>query len=290
MVDVSRKRIAKFLVTGTSGYVGSQIKEFLINKGCHLSEAVHGNPKNLDTFKFSLGDVLDPRAFDNVTTLIHCAYDIKAVTWEDIYKKNVCGSRLLFRQAQDCGVEMIILISTISAFENTQSLYGKAKLLIEEEVLNIGGAVVRPGLVYGDHPGGMVGKLNASLTRSTLIPIVGRHQMMYLCHQNDLSALIYLISTDKNLDTSKPIVAASSEGYRFIDFLRILSNSLEKRHIFVPIPWQIIWMTLKCFELFGLKLGYKSDSIVNLMHVNLKLDFGPTLKTNNKFRPYRSTP
>jgi len=288
--DASGKRIVKFLVTGTSGYVGSQIKEFLINKGCQVSGVVHDNPKNLDTFKFSLGDVLDPRAFDNVTTLIHCAYDMKAVTWEDIYKKNVCGSRLLFRQALDCGVEMIILISTISAFENTKSLYGKAKLLMEEEVLNVGGAVVRPGLIYGDHPGGMVGKLNASLTRSILIPIIGQHQMMYLCHQNDLSALIYLISTDKNLDTSEPIVAASSEGYRFIDFLRILSNSLEKKHILVPIPWQIIWIVLKGFELFGIKIEYKSDSIVSLMHVNPKIDFGPTLKTKIKFRPYRIAP
>ena len=174
--------IPKYLVTGTNGYIGSQIKEFFINKGCNLIEVVHKNTGNQDAFKFSLGEVMAPEAFNNVTTLIHCAYDMKAVTWEEIYKKNICGSRLLFRQAVDCGVKKIILISTISAFEQTKSLYGKAKLLIEEEVLNIGGVVVRPGLVYGDRLDGMVGKLNALLIKFTLIPIVGRNQIMYLCH------------------------------------------------------------------------------------------------------------
>lgn len=286
MGGVSSKRRVKFLVTGTSGYVGSQIKEFLKSKGCEVIEAVHNNPEEMGTFKFSLGDTIDPRAFDNVTTLIHCAYDMKAVTWGDIYWKNVCGSRRLFHQALDCGVNKIILISTISAFEGTKSLYGKAKLLIEEEVLNVDGAVVRPGLVYGDHSGGMVGKLNNFLTRSTLIPIIGRHQMMYLCHQDDLSSLIYAISTNSAVEIVSPIVAANSQGYRFIDLLKILSKRLGKRHIFVPISWRLIWITLRCCELCGLQLGFKSDSIVNLINPNSKLEFGPTPYLNNKFRAY----
>ena len=97
--------------------------------------------------------------------------------------------------------------------------------------------------------------------------------------------MIYEISTNNDLDISKPIIAAYPQGYRFIEILRVLSNRLNKRHFFAPIPWQILWAILKCLELSGTRVAFKSDNLVSLMNSNLQPDFEPTTKTNTVFRP-----
>ena len=58
----------------------------------------------------------------------------------------------------------ILVLSSMSAFEGTRQLYGRAKLAIETMTVASGGCALSPGLVYGERPGGMAGALR-ELTR-----------------------------------------------------------------------------------------------------------------------------
>jgi hypothetical protein len=63
------------------------------------------------------------------------------------------------RPVSDAGVRRLVFISTISAFDGCRSFYGKGKLEVERITHSLGGWVIRPGLLYGEKPGGMLGRL-----------------------------------------------------------------------------------------------------------------------------------
>ena len=78
--------------------------------------------------------------------LIHCAYDFKLTNWKDIFYTNVVGSFKLFKLASEYRVKKIINISTMSAFKNAKSKYGKAKYLIEQKSKHYNVINIRCGL------------------------------------------------------------------------------------------------------------------------------------------------
>ena len=103
--------------------------------------------------------------------LVHAAYDLSLTSPVDIWRVNVEGTRRLLEVAADARVRRILVLSSMSAFEGTTQLYGRAKLDIEAMTAASGGCAVRPGLVYGERPGGMAGALR-KLTRLPIVPVI----------------------------------------------------------------------------------------------------------------------
>ena len=76
--------------------------------------------------------------------------------------------------------------------------------------------MIRPGLVYGQNPGGMIGSLNKLVSRSQILPIIkGGDQILYLVHEEDLCFLIYNLYKECKIKLSAPIIAASEKSLTF---------------------------------------------------------------------------
>lgn len=276
----------KCYITGTSGYVGSVLKNYLSKQGLDIFSLVRSNDHYSEKdIYFNLREKFNAANFSNCDVLIHCAYDFKATSWQDIKSKNIDPSIKLITQAKERGVKKIIFISSISAFENCHSLYGKAKLEIENFVLSVSGAVIRPALVYGDSSGGMVGSLRNSIGHSSIVPVVGAGQKMFLCHEEDLANLVFKIIENDQIITT-PIIAASSLSWKFIDILKKLASKLNKKPKFILLPWQLVWVAIKSVESLGLKLNFRSDSLISLMNPNSQPDFSGAEKFGVSFRPF----
>src|SRR5580704_5778707 len=132
-------------ITGSSGYVGGCIKNYLAANGWEILELVRQPKPGTRAVKFQLGGEVSPAALAGVTALVHCAYDFKPVRRDDIRAVNVAGTEKLFQAAHTAGVEKLICISSISAYDGCRSLYGQAKLEIEKIALGQGALVIRPG-------------------------------------------------------------------------------------------------------------------------------------------------
>ena len=120
-------------VTGTSGYVGSKIAGRLAAQGWAVRAFTRTSPSerhlHLTHAHFDLGEGPPaPAAFEDVDALVHAAYDFHTTGWPEIERVNVEGSRNLFAAAHDAGVRRIVLVSTVAAFPEARSLYGRAKL------------------------------------------------------------------------------------------------------------------------------------------------------------------
>src|SRR5271170_2876708 len=187
VIFMSEKKICA--ITGSNGYVGGCAKNYFTARGWEILELTRRPKSNPRAIKFQLGEEISPLEFENVSALVHCAYDFKPLRWNEICAVNIEGSRKILEAARAAKIPKIIFISSISAFDGCRSLYGKAKLEIEKIALDCGALVIRPGLVYGNDSGGMFGKLSAQIRKSSMIPMIGDgSQIQFLVHNGDLSA------------------------------------------------------------------------------------------------------
>ncbi len=260
-------------VTGASGYVGSRLAERFEASGVQvyrLSRELAPGRASDTWVSFTLGQTLDPSLFSKrgIKTLIHSAYAFSAATWEEIDRINVEGSRALIRAAQAGGVERIILISTLSAFEGCLSLYGKAKLLIEKDVLTAGGCVVRSGLVFGDSPGGMLGRILSQAKSGAWVPVLHHPAPLYLTHEADLCEWVYRLATSSWPPQRRLFIAAGQKPWTLRQIVHELTGAPKPPVHTIPVPWILAWAGLRALEGVGIHLTFKSDSILSLVKKN----------------------
>jgi nucleoside-diphosphate-sugar epimerase len=273
-------------VTGSNGYVGGCVKNYFAARGWEIRELTRRPEPNSRGVKFQLGGEISPATLAGADALVHCAYDFRPLKWDEIVSVNVAGTEKLFRAAQAAGVKKIVCISTISAFDGCKSLYGKAKLEIEKIALDCGALVVRPGLVYGNDSGGMFGKLAAQVKKSSVIPLIGDgSQIQFLVHQEDLCAFIEMAAAGKIKIPPRVLTAANPEPWPFKRLLLEIARGQGKKIKFIPLPWRLVWLGLKSAEMCGLRLNFRSDSLVSLMHQNPTPDFSPNAELGLICRP-----
>jgi len=271
-------------ITGASGYVGSCIAKYLTARGCVVLALGRGPSASIP---FSLEAQPKVERLRGLDALIHCAFDFKPQKWEDMRRINVEGSTRLFRAAKDAGIKKIIFISTMSAFPGCTSNYGRAKLEIEEEARKSGVFIIRPGLIYGKDARSVFGKIRAIVNKFPAVPLIDTgKRKLYLCHNQDLGALIYQICAGDLLSSDVPITAANETGFSFKDILKTMAHSSGKKLYFVPFPQFLLFFGLNASEKIGLNQGIRSDSFVSLLNLDPNPDFTVTKKSGVVFRPF----
>jgi len=272
MTGPDPRRVA---ITGASGYVGTALAARFERAGWTVTRLTRAGG---DAVRFRLGEEVDPELFRSrrMDALVHAAYDFAPVTWTDIRRVNVEGSRKLLSAAREGGVHRIVVLSSISAFPGCRSLYGRAKLEIEQAALAVDGAVVRPGLVWmdpGAPEGGMFGSLIRS-ARGSLVPLIdGGSHCQYLVHIDDLFTVVSRLSEEAGDRPNEPIVAASPRCWPMRALVAELARRQGLKPRFVGVPWRVVWLGLKAAETAHVRLGYRSDSVVSLVHQDPRPDF-----------------
>jgi nucleoside-diphosphate-sugar epimerase len=256
------------LLTGATGYVGGRIKAALLAAGWQVTGLGRSAGNGI---RFRLGDEIARDSLRGHSALVHCAYDFNALGWRAIHDVNVRGSERLLRAARAAGVERSVLISTISAYEGSPSLYGKAKLETEGIAQSLGAWVIRPGLVYGGTGSGMFAKLVGAVGQAPFIPIPGRGgQVQYLVHADDLAQSVLRCIQSAAPAAAGPVTVAHGQPWPFRALLLEIAQALDRRVVLVPVPWRLMWAGLKTLETLGKPLGFRSDSLVSLVNQNPK--------------------
>ena len=276
------------LVTGASGYLGSRVKATLQQRGWRVVELTRKPNPGDHTKYFVLGEDVSPDIFLGATALVHCAYDFKQLSWADIHRVNVAGSEKLLRAARQAKIENIVYISSISAFDDCRSLYGKAKLETEKIAHSVGAFVIRPGLIYGDSPDGMFGKLISQVENAKVLPLFGGgSQIQYLIHEQDLTAFIGDCAAGKMPPPKTPVTIAHEQPWTFRQLLEAIAKARGKKLKFLPVPWRLVWAGIKGAELCRVPLKFRSDSLVSLVYQNPSPDFSQSSSLLVYCRPFQ---
>lgn len=265
-------------VTGASGYVGSMIlsglqQRFPVIAMVRKPQTAHDLQWSLQS-RDDLAPVLRQR---NVKTLVHAAWDMHASARREIEETCVHGSIRLFDMALRAGVERIIFISTISAFEGCHSIYGRAKLAVERQLhaLPVARLILRPGLVFGPSPGGVFGGIRRQVQRSRILPMIGLGRVpQYLLHEKTLAdTFVRAVTGEFDRFQETPMTLAHPRPWPFRELIRNMAAAEGRKMIVLPLPPQILYVALRTGEWLGLHMPFRSDSVVSFVHYNANPDF-----------------
>jgi 3beta-hydroxy-delta5-steroid dehydrogenase/steroid delta-isomerase len=193
------------LVTGSAGFVGSNLVRALLERGCE----VHGFDRAPATFedpklRWFRGDVRDRDAMreaaHGVDTVFHTAAMIETLTYtprpfaELVRSVNIEGTRSVLQAARDSGVRRLVHTSSIitvfggghsgvdetTPYSTASDLYSSTKVASEQLVLAANGesgmltCALRPGGIYG--PGErntLIGPMIKALKQGAPIVVFG---------------------------------------------------------------------------------------------------------------------
>ena len=252
-------------VSGASGYLGSRICETLESHGWDVIRLVRDpNPSDRRSRYFDLEKDVPHQSLESVDLLIHGAYDLSLTRPSDIWRVNVEGTRRLLSAARGAGVRRLIVLSSMSAYEGTTQLYGRSKLEIERLATQYGGCSIRPGLVYAKEPRGMMGALN-KIAGMWVVPVPSGDPRQYPVHEDDLMAVIARLSEVDALP-SEPIGVAQATPVALRDLLRVLAARQGRPGHLVTVPWQALYWALRLAELAPLRMPFRADSLLGLVH------------------------
>jgi nucleoside-diphosphate-sugar epimerase len=263
-------------ITGASGYVGSRVAQRLGQDARVV--ALTRKPAGDADISWSLtstDDIAPLFRQQRVSVLIHAAWDFSAVTSQEIQRVNVEGSIRLLRMAKAAGVSRIVFISTISAFAGARSLYGKAKLQVESAAAELGGIVLRPGLVFGDSPGGVFGSIRKQVQHQKFIPLIGNGKSPQFLVPEETLAGVVADAVAGRFDRAggQPITVANPHPWPFRDIVRNLARAQGRKVTLIPLPWPLLYAGLRAGEIVGRKMPFRSDSVISFVYQDPAPDF-----------------
>lgn len=283
-----KAKMTVIAITGASGFIGSALVKKLKLSENKIVALGRSEVSEVDqNIFFSLDSENSLLSLSGVDCLIHCAYDFKPTDFTTIKKINFDGSVRLFDIARRDGVKNIIFISTTSAFVGSISNYGKVKFLTEKHADKINATIVRPGLVFGENCGGIVGALKNFVKKFPFAPLIGKgDQLFYPCHIDDLINLIEFIIKEPQFNSQNPIIAASDKSVEFRQIIEKFAKEANKKIAMIQIPYWLIFSALKIAETIGVKIGFRSDSLKYMKRSNHQLNFDFSKKNQLNFREF----
>jgi len=231
-------------VTGANGYVGGRILAHLRDRGVEAVALVR-RPEEASppARRYALGEPLEASLLEGIDTVVHAAYDASA-RGDGVRAANVLGSMPLLEALGARGARLL-LISSLAAFAGARSLYGQAKLELEQAVLGRGGAAIRPGLVFGAGASGLFGAMVSALSRSAFAPLPGGGwQRQFVTHDARLAELVAMMIEER----AEQIAAASGRS------LKVLA-----------LPARTAYLGMRAAELARVALPFRADSLLGLI-------------------------
>jgi nucleoside-diphosphate-sugar epimerase len=259
----------KVAITGASGYVGGCLAAGFRRHG-HEVLALSRRPCPALWAPYALGDDPSQLPWQGVEVLVHAAYDFTANTWQEFVEKNIDPSIALLKAGRHAGVARLIFISSMSSFDTCRSRYGRAKLKIEKEALALGATVIRPGLVWGENSGGVMGTLEKLVTKLPVVPFLigGKNSNQFLIHEADLAEAVVAIAESLPVATGSLYSVMHPAPVSLRKILQCIAKRSGQSRIYLPVPWQAAMAGLKSIEALGIHSLFRSDSLTGLIHGN----------------------
>jgi dihydroflavonol-4-reductase len=250
------------LVTGASGFVGTNLVSALVQRGysvtCLVRSTSDTRALRAAGVRLALGDILDPSAVRDavrsVNTVYHVAGVIKAAHREDYFRVNQAGTRRILESVAESNPDLgrFVHISSLAAAgptcgtrglteaekANPISWYGESKLRSEEEALGFKKlfpvTIIRPSAVYG--PRDKETLLIFKMIKMGCLFTPGRFARRFsLIHVSDLvNALVK--AGEQQTRSGEIFFISRFESFSWDDVGRAIARELGKKYRRISFP------------------------------------------------------
>lgn len=245
----------KVLVTGATGFIGTQLVRSLVNHGYCVrvfarqsyNSAFCGLVDECDWIEGELDQqCLLKSACQNVSAVFHVAglAHSRLRDLEEILKVNVEGTKKVFLAGVDAGVSKFIYFSSILASQPESSHYAKSKRSAEDFLFShgsnshdMGVIVLRPATVYGP---GMQNNLVdfLRLVNKGLMPLLPllKRRFKMVSVKDLCEAAIVAAEADVSQSTSAVFTVTDGQDYTPNRIEDAVYRSLDRRKPLLRIP------------------------------------------------------
>jgi len=281
----------KILITGSNGFVGSNLADYLLEQGysvvCLVRKSSDCKWLAGKKLECRYGDLNQPEtlinSLDGIDALIHAGGVVRALKKETYYEVNQVGTRnlvnaILSPTNKTC--KKIIYISSqaamgpstndnfkeISEQENPVSDYGKSKLAGEKELVALNNkipyTILRPASVYGPRDKDLFIFFN--LVNKGIKPFTLTKKNIQLTFVQDICKVseICLLSDKTNYKT---FCLAEPIKYTWEQTAKTIAKAINKKTIPLPLPSVIFWIAAAFSELIS--LFTKKPAVLNFQKI-----------------------
>ena len=295
------------LVTGGSGFLGSNLVSELLDKGFEVC-ATYNRRKNLDDnsfkqFHLNLEEKFDiSKTLACVDTVVHCAGLAHETTVSSEHSRylavNHQGTIRLLQQCITANVRHFIFLSSVKVIgeksikgfpfsdhtsEEPISSYAQSKLLAERDIINIASrhdirvSTIRPPLIYGKNVGGNFKSLHTLIKTGFPLPFASfDNNLKSLVYVGNLTDFIITLVKSAHIGNSTYLVS-DDHDLSTRSIVEHMASALEMRLFLFPAP---IW-SLR----LGLFLVGKSQGLDKMLST-LQVDISKTKNSLNWSPPY----
>jgi nucleoside-diphosphate-sugar epimerase len=273
----------KVIITGASGFIGSELCAYFANKNWNVIGFVRHIPAirvpNVVYLEYDLIKEVNETIFPDTDFLIHCAY-IK----NDI-EKNVQAARNILSVSKKFKVKKNIFISSLSAFHNAVSKYGKQKFEIEKLFSSKNDCNIRTGVVLGN--GGLFRQMSEYVKAGKRIPLInGGNQPLQTIHIHDLLSIVEKILIS---DYSGTFTVAEYPPVPYKTFFSALAEKYNRKPKFVNLSFFTISIAIQLAKAFCIKLPVEKENILGLKALQARETMSDLEKLGVRIRTYKES-
>jgi nucleoside-diphosphate-sugar epimerase len=258
-------KMPTIIITGASGFVGSELVTYFRLKGWQVralvrNPATYPSHQNVQAYAYDLDQAIDDAAFEAADYLIHAAYVKDSRQQHDSFAVNVGAAKRLLAVSRAHKLKRTIFISSMSAHPDAVSGYGKQKCAIEKLFSRPEDSIVRCGLVIGN--GGLIKNIVQFMRSKHAAPLIdGGRQPLQVLAIYDLARIIDRI-IDKKLAGSFQVAHPNVYSYR--EFYQTIIADLRLKAIVVPVPFFVPLFAIRLVNWLHLPLSVTEDNLWGL--------------------------
>jgi nucleoside-diphosphate-sugar epimerase len=234
----------KVLITGSSGFIGCHLTRKLSSLGYAfdvVKRAANRASKREAELEINWPDDISGLDLSSYTSVIHLATAATKQTddYSSLKRDNLDPIEHFLKAIQKTNPRCsFIFVSSQSAIEQTDSVYGKLKWEAERllKASACDWTILRPGLVLGSGGKGLSNRMLQFLRKSPVVPLIGKGDQLIqpVSVQTVVDALLTAAQSPEKF--AKKDFSLVTDPVTMRNFLGLASKKIGRRRLFVSIP------------------------------------------------------
>jgi dihydroflavonol-4-reductase len=252
--------IKKVLITGSAGYLGQNLYNYLINRNYETVGLVH--KRRVKGQNIIVGDLLDPESFldslKGIDAVANCAALVGGYWPKDKYRVNSEGTFNLLNAAIDRKIKKFIHISSLAVVDEfidhynsiedepypikPRTHYVESKIQAETYVLDkkdaINVTILRPGWLWGPNERSII-ELFQMVKNDKFAFFGSGNNLTYFTHISNIIQAIELALNNDKIPSGEIFNITDGIKLSMVDFINGVTSILGKTKVTKHVP---IWL------------------------------------------------